>query len=102
MCKSGRKRLARFSVLTFRYIDDVLSLNNHKFGDCDCVSFIYPQELEIKDTTNSPTSVDILLSSDHDKHLTTKIYDKRDDLYSLIVNFTLLKSINSESPAYGV
>ena len=34
--------------LTFRYIDDVLSLNNPKFNDY--IDVIYPKELEIKDT----------------------------------------------------
>ena len=35
----------------FRYIDDVLSLNNYRFGDV--VGRIYPIELEIKDTTHT-------------------------------------------------
>ena len=39
---------------TFRYIDDVLSLNNSKFGDY--VERIYPMELEIKDTTDTVKS----------------------------------------------
>jgi hypothetical protein len=44
-------KIARSFNFTFRYIDDVLSLNNCKFGDfVDC---IYPIELEIKDTTDS-------------------------------------------------
>jgi len=38
-----------FFNFTFRYIDDVLSLNNASFGDF--VDRIYPIELEIKDTT---------------------------------------------------
>ena len=36
---------------TFHYIDDVLSLNNSRFGDF--VDHIYPIELEVKDTTNT-------------------------------------------------
>jgi hypothetical protein len=35
----------------FRYIDDVLSLNNSKFGNF--VDRIYPIDLEIKDTTDT-------------------------------------------------
>ena len=38
--------------LTFRYIDDGLSLNNPKFNDY--IDVIYPKELEIKDTTDWP------------------------------------------------
>ena len=41
--------LARSLKFTFRYIYDVLSLNNSRFGDF--VDRIYPIELEIKDTT---------------------------------------------------
>ena len=43
---------------TFRYIDDVLSLNNSKFGDY--VDRIYPIELEIKDTTDTVKSASYL------------------------------------------
>jgi hypothetical protein len=39
---------------TFRYIDDVLSINNNQFQLY--VNSIYPNELEIKDTTESSTS----------------------------------------------
>jgi hypothetical protein len=42
----------------FRYIDDVLSLNNSRFGDF--VDRIYPIELEIKDTTNTDRSASYL------------------------------------------
>jgi len=44
----NKKNLARSYILTFRYVDDVLSLNNSRFGDF--VDRIYPIELEIKDT----------------------------------------------------
>ena len=101
--KSSKKNLARSFNFTFRYIDDVLSLNNPKFSDY--VDFIYPEDLEIKDTTDSPTHasyLDILLSYDQNQHLTTKIYDKRDDFDFSIVNFPFLSSNIPESPAYGV
>jgi hypothetical protein len=47
-------KLARSFNFTIRYIDDVLSLNNSKFGDF--VDRINPIELEIKDTTNTDRS----------------------------------------------
>jgi hypothetical protein len=51
--KKNEKKLARFFNITFRYIDDVISLNNSMFGDIvDC---IYPIELEIKDTADTTT-----------------------------------------------
>jgi len=49
--KKNEKKLARFFNFTFRYTDDVLSLNNSKFDDF--VDRIYPTELEIKDTTDT-------------------------------------------------
>ena len=49
--KKNEKKLARSFNFTFRYIDDVLSLNNSMFGDF--VDRIYPIKLEIKDTTDT-------------------------------------------------
>jgi hypothetical protein len=42
----------------YRYIDDVLSLNNSRFGDF--VDRIYRIELEIKDTTDTDRSASYL------------------------------------------
>jgi hypothetical protein len=52
--KKNEKKLARSFNFTFRYIDDVLSLNNSRFGDF--VDRIIPIELEIKDITNTDRS----------------------------------------------
>jgi hypothetical protein len=41
--KKNEKKLARSFNFTFRYIDDVFSLNNSRFGDF--VDRIYPIEL---------------------------------------------------------
>ena len=49
LLKKNKKKLARSFNFTFRYIDDVHSLNNSRFGDF--VDHIYPIELDIKDTT---------------------------------------------------
>ena len=88
---------------TFRYIDDVLSINNDQFNSY--VDSIYPSELEIKDTTESSTSasyLDVLLNIDADGKLTTQLYDKRDDFSFTIVNFPYICSNIPLSPAYGV
>ena len=45
LLKKNEKKLARSFNFTFRYIDDVLSLNNSRFGDF--VDRISPVELEI-------------------------------------------------------
>ena len=46
LIKSGKRHLAKSFCLTYRYIDDVLSINNPKFGDY--INIIYPVELEIR------------------------------------------------------
>jgi hypothetical protein len=51
LLKKNEKKLARSFNLTFRYIDDVFSLNNSRF--CDFVDHIYPIELKIKDITDT-------------------------------------------------
>ena len=58
LLKKNEKKLARSSNFTFRYIDDVLSLNNSRFGDF--IDRIYPIELEIKDTTDTDRSASYL------------------------------------------
>jgi len=54
LLKKNKKKLARSFNLTFRHIDDVLSLNNSRFGDF--ADRIYPIELEANDTTDTDTS----------------------------------------------
>ena len=85
----------------FRYIDDVLSLNNSRFGDF--LHLIYPGQLEIKDTTNTVKSasyLDLHLKIDTRGRLNTKLYDKRDDFP--IVNFPFLSGNIPMAPSYGV
>ena len=54
LLRDNNKKLAVSFNHTFRYIDDVLSINNHNFHIY--VHLIYPDELEIKDTTESHKS----------------------------------------------
>ena len=78
LLKKNEKKLARSFNFTFRYIDDVLSLNNSRFGYC--VDRIYLIELEIKDTTDTDRSASYLelhLDIDNEGRLRTKLYDKR-------------------------
>ena len=42
----------------FRYIDDVMALNNSRFGDY--LHHIYLNELEVKNTTDTKTSASYL------------------------------------------
>ena len=103
LIKSGKRQLANSFNFIFRYIDDVLSLNNSKFGDY--INEIYPEELEIKETTDNSTSssfLDLLLEFDNDNRLRVKTYDKRDDLNFNIVNYPFLCGNIPQSPSYGV
>ena len=84
LLRDNNKKLAVSFNHTFRYmyIDDVLSINNHNF--LNYAHLIYPDDLEIKDTTESDKSASylyicLLLKLDTDGKLTTQLYDKRDD-----------------------
>ena len=52
------KKLAKYFGFSFRYIDDVFSLNNSKFDVF--VDRIHPIELEIKDITETESSASYL------------------------------------------
>ena len=83
---------------TMRYIDDLLTLNNSGFASK------IPPELDIKKTTESPTTVsylDILITINNGQYATA-VYDKRDSFNFSIVNFPYLSSNIPSKPAYGV
>ena len=96
------KKLTISLNFTFRYKDDVLSLNNSKFGDY--VERIYPNELEIWDiiyTVKSASYLDLHLEIDNEGRLKTKLYDKRYDFSFPIMNFLFLRSNIPAAPVYG-
>jgi hypothetical protein len=79
-----KKYLAVDFNSTFRYNDDVLSINNNHFHSY--VASIYSNELQIKDTTKYSTSasyLDVLLQLDTNGKLTTQLFDKQDDFNSI-------------------
>ena len=87
---------------TMRYIDDLLTLNNRGFASK--IPDIYPPELDLKTTTESPTTVsylDILITINNGQYATA-VYDKRDSFNFSIVNFPYLSSNIPSKPAYGV
>jgi hypothetical protein len=103
LLKKNEKKLAWSFNFTFRYIDDVLSLNNSRYGDF--VDRIYPSELEIKDTTDTDRSasyLDLHLDVDSEARLRTKRYDKRNDFNLSIVNFPFICSNIPAAPVYGI
>jgi hypothetical protein len=83
LLKKNQKKLARSFNFTFRYINDVLSLNNSRFGNF--VDRIYPIELEIKDTTNT------------DRLLHTLTYTPRNWQWGSVICSNI-----PAAPAYGV
>ena len=102
LLKADKKHLAQQFHFTYRYEDDVLSLKNTNFAEYN--EFIYPSELEIKETTETAASfsfLDCYLYTDNGK-LTTRLYDKLDDFNFPIVNFPFLSSNIPSAPAYNV
>ena len=85
-----------------RYIDDLLTLNNTSFHSA--IDDIYPSELQLKKTFESPTALsylDIEVTIVDGKYCTA-IYDMRNDFNFRTVNFLHLSSIIPSGPAHGV
>ena len=87
---------------TFRYIDDLLTINNPDFSDY--ISKIYPNELELKQTTEGQgkcSYLDLNIKIINNK-FTTDLYDKREAFNFTIVNYPHMDSNIPSKPAYGV
>ena len=101
--KQDMTKAVQFSN-TFRYIDDLLSVNNENFGNY--ISDIYPSDLELKDTTLTSNEVCYLdtriRNGDSNTPFHLSVYDKRDDFSFRIVNFPHMDSNIPANPAYGV
>ena len=94
--------LARKFNRTFRYIDDLLTLNNPGF--CTFIDQIYPKELKLKRTTEGSDNcsyLDLKISIEAGRY-TTDLYDKRETFKFKIVNFPHMDSNIPSTPAYGV
>ena len=103
LLSTGKKQLASRFSLTYRIINDVLSINSPILENY--LGQMYPAELEIKETTESTTSasyLDLLLSIGSDGQLHISIYDKQNDFNFHITNFPFLSNNIPSSPAYGV
>ena len=74
LIKKNEKKLVRYFNAIFLYIDDVLSLNNSRFGNF--ADRIYPIELQIKDSTYTEryaSYMDLHLEIDSKGRLRTKL-----------------------------
>jgi hypothetical protein len=87
---------------TFRYIYDLLALNNPSFESE--IASIYPAELVLKKTTENITMVsylDIGISM-LNSPFHTKIYDKRESFNFHVVNYPFMSSNIPSRPTYGI
>ena len=88
---------------TFRFIDDLIDLNND--GILERIwNEIYPEELVLKKENignTSTTFLDLKIEIE-DKKFITKLYDKRDNFDFDIVSFPDLSGNIPSVPAYGV
>jgi hypothetical protein len=103
LVKDKKIHEARAFNFTYRFIDDVLSINNSRFAEF--LPLIYPPELEVKETTDTASFasfLDLYLEFDDSSQISTKIYDKRDDFNFKIKIFPNMCSNIPASPAYGV
>jgi hypothetical protein len=101
--QENEKKLARSFNFTFRYTEDIFSLNNSCLGHF--VDRIYPIDLEIKvttDTNRSASYLDLHLEMDSEGQLRTKPYDKREYFNFPMVNFPFICINIPAAPACGV
>ena len=99
--KKNEKELDRSFHFRLRYIDDVISLNDSKLGDCADLSNWTWNKDDTTHTARSASYLDLHLVIDSDDRLKTKIYDKRDDFNYPFVTFHLYRKQHIQ-PAYGV
>ena len=102
LVKEGKRKLARKFNLSYRYIDDLISLNNKRFKEF--ISDIYPKELTISETiesTSIASYLDLLFIRDKSNDIMTKLDDKRDTFGFHIVNFPFMSGNIPSAPAYG-
>ena len=89
---------------TFRYIDDLLCVNNDNFNKH--INEIYPSELILKNTTTTPSETSYLDTTlnigEGNGTVRISVYDKREEFNFKIVNFPYLDSNIPRNPAYGV
>ena len=87
---------------TFRYLDNIFTIDNPEFEKY--IPDIYPAELQLnkantsdKETSFLDLNIKVIGSDIH-----TSVYDKRDDFGFPIVNFQWLRSDVPRPPSYGI
>jgi hypothetical protein len=82
---------ARAFNFTYRYIDDVLSINNSRFAEF--LPLIYPPELEVKETTGTASSASFLDLYKGDKHVIDEELQHTDHLFLGVACFTFMNFV---------
>ena len=93
MIRSGHRRLARSFNRCYKYIDDLIVLNNKKFSNY--LKEIYLSQRTVEKTNKSDhlgNYLDLTFMIDSGNRLSTRFYDKRDNFDFHIVNFPILSS----------
>ena len=91
-----KKQLASRFNLSYKYVDDVLFINNPEFENY--LSQMYLDEHDITENSTSASYLDSLMSIGRDGQLHISI----DNFNFHIINFQFLRSNILPSPAYGV
>ena len=101
--KHNHQNVLKLFKYCCRYIDDLGLINNND-KMMEVMSEIYPKELKlVPDNSNGlTTSILDLLLQIQDGHISTSIFDKRDDFDFPIVNFPNLSGNIPKKNAYGV
>ena len=94
--------LARSFNLCYRYIDDLIVFNNKKFYLTDYLKEIYQSQLKANKSDHLADYLNLTFIIDSRSKLSTRLYDKRDDFVSHIVNCPFLSSNIPSGPSYGV
>ena len=103
MIRSGHRRLARSFNLCYQYTDELIVFNNKKF--LDYLKEIYPSQLTVEKANKLnylADHLDLTFIIDSGGKLSTRLYDKPDDLDFHIVDFPFLSSNIPSVPSYGV
>ena len=104
---SNLQKSKRFDLIdkfndTYRYLDDIFTIDNPTFAEH--IPDIYPRELQLNkaNTSDKETSFLDLNIKVIGNDIHTSVYDKRDDFGFPIVNFPWLSGDVPRLPSYGI
>ena len=103
------RSIAPLFHMTFRYIDDTLSIDNQHWKKCIDTKEIYPPELVLNDTSPSDPSdpthflgMNIHASDHKSDHFRISVFDKRDSFGFHVRRYPQMASLIPQTIPYGV